>query len=170
MSSGSDRFPPYAFVPGLWPHPHSDPAGHRFAVECPARLDADWPSSPTFLRGIELFDAGYCWEAHEAWESMWHAAGRRGPVAEFLKALIQLAVVGVKVREGRPGGAKAHAARAAELFRSLDPTAFPGFDLAELIRRADALASLPPPIPPEPRRPVERVFAWMLAEVRSPAT
>ena len=170
MSSASDRFPPYAFVPGLWPHPHSDPAGHGFAVECPARLDADWPTSPTFLLGIELFDAGYSWEAHEAWEAMWHAAGRRGAVADFLKALIQLAVVGVKVREGRLDGATTHAARAAELLRSLDPARFPGFDLAELIRRADALAAAPPPVPPEPRRAVERVFGWKLAEVRSRAT
>jgi uncharacterized protein len=169
MSPGNDRFPPYAFVPGLWPHPHSDPAGHRFAVECPARLDADWPTSAAFLRGIELFDAGYCWEAHEAWEAMWHAAGRRGAIADFLKALIQLAVVGVKIREGRLDGAKTHAARAAELLRSLDPARFPGFDLAGLIRRADALAAEPPPVPPEPRRPVERVFEWPLSTFRSPA-
>jgi uncharacterized protein len=166
--SADDRFPPYAFVPGLWPHPHSDPAGHRFKVECPSQLDADWPTSRAFLRGIELFDAGYPWEAHEAWESLWHAAGRRGAVADFLKALIQFAVVGVKIREGRLDGAKTHAARAAELLRPLDPVA--GFDLAALIRHAEALAAQPPPVPPEPRQPVERVFEWKLAALRRPAT
>jgi hypothetical protein len=167
--SKDDRFPPYAFVPALWPHPHSDAGGHRFKVECPARLDADWASTPAFLRGIELFDRGYCWEAHEAWEGLWHAAGRRGPIADFLKALIQFAVVGVKVREGRLDGAKAHALRAAELLRPLDPSLFP-LDIAALVRRAEEIAAKPPATPPEPRQPVERVFDWELATVKSAAT
>jgi uncharacterized protein len=163
-----DQSPPYAFVPGLWPHPHSDPAGHRFIVECPPQLDADWPTRLPFLRGIELFDAGYYWEAHEAWEGLWNAAGRQGAVADFLKALIQFAVVGVKVREGRLDGAKTHAARAAELLRGPDPAA--GFDMAALIAHAEELAAEPPPMPPEPRRPVERVFGWDLAALRPKAT
>ena len=164
----SDRFPSYAFVPGLWPHPHSDPAGHRFRVECPPQLEADWPAGLPFRRGIELFDAGYYWEAHEVWEGLWNAAGRRGPVADFLKALIQFAVVGVKIREGRLDGAKTHAARAAELLRGPDTAA--GFDVAALVRRAEELAAQPPATPPEPRRPVERVFEWSLASFKSPAT
>jgi predicted metal-dependent hydrolase len=172
--SANDRFPPYAFVPGLWPHPHSDPAGHRFKVECPHALDADWPTSPAYLRGIELFDAGYYWEAHEAWEGLWHAAGRRGDVADFLKALIQFAVVGVKVREGRLDGARTHAARAAELLRAVDPELATGLDRDLLLKRALETAKEPPPTPSEPRRPVERVFAWDLPrdlpKIRSTAT
>jgi hypothetical protein len=168
LAPASDPFPPYAFVPGLWPHPHSDPAGHRYRVPCPPQLDADWPASRPFLRGIELFDAGYCWEAHEVWEALWNAAGRHGAVADFLKALIQFAVVGVKIREGRLDGAKTHAARAAELLRG--PDRVPGFDIAGLIGRAEEIAVLPPPTPPEPRCPVERVFEWKLAAFRSKAT
>ena len=44
------------------------------------------------------------WEAHEAWEELWHACGRMGPTADFLRGLIKLAAAGVKVREGRPRG------------------------------------------------------------------
>lgn len=29
---------------------------------------------PQFVRGVELFNAGHWWEAHEAWETVWHAA------------------------------------------------------------------------------------------------
>ena len=56
------------------------------------------------VEGIALFNAGYYWEAHEAWEGLWHAHGRDGPTADVLKGLIKLAAAGVKVREGRPHG------------------------------------------------------------------
>src|SRR5438132_6902310 len=114
--------PPYAYVPGRSPHPVSDPAGHSRgqAPQKPPPLDtARWSQSPTYLYGCDLFNHGYYWEAHEAWESLWHAAGRRGPVAILLKGLIKLAAAGVKIRQGRADGARSHAARARELFVEL---------------------------------------------------
>ena len=74
--------------------------------------------SPQFLRGVALFNAGYYWEAHEVWEGLWHAYGRRGVLADVIKALIKLAAAGVKVREGQEHGVRIHARRAAELFAS----------------------------------------------------
>lgn len=112
-------FPPYTYVPGHTPHPVSDPAGHLFGKE-PEQAELivdDWPRCRTYLRGIDLFNHGYYWEAHEVWESLWHAAGRTGPVADFLKGLIKLAAAGVKSLEGSGAGRTRHAARAAELFR-----------------------------------------------------
>lgn len=44
-----------------------------------------------YLRGIDLFNHGFYWESHEAWEAVWISAGRRGSVADFLKALIKVA-------------------------------------------------------------------------------
>jgi predicted metal-dependent hydrolase len=41
-------------------------------------------------RGIELFNAGQYWEAHEAWEEAW-TPDRRGPDSGFYKGLIQVA-------------------------------------------------------------------------------
>jgi predicted metal-dependent hydrolase len=116
-----EPFPPYAFVPGgRFPHPFSDPAGHSYNTprEHPAAPDPDnWRASRAFLRGVDLFNHGYYWEAHEAWEGLWKACGRRGVVADFLKGLIQLAAAGVKHREGVPQGVTIHARRAAELWR-----------------------------------------------------
>ncbi len=121
-------FPAYTYVPGRTPHPVSDPAGHMFG-EVPQRAELivdDWPRCRAYLRGIDLFNHGYYWEAHEDWESLWHAAGRTGSVADFLKGLIKLAAAGVKSLEGSAAGRTRHAARAAELFRhvatSLEPT------------------------------------------------
>ena len=78
--------------------------------------DESWWKSQ-FLRGVELFNAGYYWEAHEVWEELWHAEGRRGPTADVLKALIKLAAAGVKVREGRENGVRTHCRRAAASVR-----------------------------------------------------
>ena len=50
----------------------------------------------------DLLNHGFYWEAHEAWETLWHAAGRKGEIADFLKGLIKLAAAAVKAREGNP--------------------------------------------------------------------
>jgi hypothetical protein len=115
----SDRpLPPYSYVPGLTPHPVSDPRGHMHgaAHETPPALDpAAWQDSDAYLYAADLFNHGFYWEAHEAWESLWHAAGRQGPIAAWLKALIKLAAACVKAREGNPAGVARHARRAQEL-------------------------------------------------------
>ena len=41
-------------------------------------------------RGVELFNAGQYWEAHEAWEEAW-VPDRWGPDRGFYKGLIQVA-------------------------------------------------------------------------------
>ena len=103
--------PPYSYVPGMFPHPVSDPAGHMHGEE--VMLDAN----EAFAFGFDLFNHGYYWEAHEAWEQAWIAVGREGEVADLLKGLIKLAAAGVKAREGKPSGVRRHALRAEELFR-----------------------------------------------------
>jgi hypothetical protein len=117
----SRELPRYSYVPGQFPHPISDAAGHSFghASEVVTPLDeSNWQSNAAWLWAIDLFNQGFYWEAHEAWEVLWHAAGRRGPTADFLKGLIKLAAAGVKVREGKPEGVKLHTARAKQLLES----------------------------------------------------
>jgi uncharacterized protein len=112
--------PPYTYVPGRSPHPVSDPVGHMHgaAQDVPQRPDPEtWDRSAEYLRAVDLFNHGYYWEAHEAWEQLWMAAGRQGVVADFLKGLIKLAAAGVKVREGNAAGARRHVARARQLFQ-----------------------------------------------------
>jgi hypothetical protein len=130
MSDASSRprysaapLPPYSYVPGFTPHPVSDPRGHMHNAPHeapPARLDPiAWQPSETYRYAADLFNHGFYWEAHEAWESLWHAAGRRGPVAIWLKALIKLAAAAVKLREANAAGAQRHARRALELTAEL---------------------------------------------------
>ena len=171
-------FPPYAFIgEGRgYPHPRHDPAGHSHDAPelTPPRFDPErWWDSPTYLCGIDLFNYGYYWEAHEEWEGLWVAAGKRGPVSEFFKGLIKLAAAGVKVRQGQPAGVQRHGARAAEHFRGVGDSVvdegggvvvrFGGFALDDLVATAHEVAdpTVDWPTYPEDQRVIvfERVLA-----------
>ncbi|MCX7701865.1 MAG: DUF309 domain-containing protein [Gemmataceae bacterium] len=145
--------PPYTYVPGRTPHPVSDPRGHSFGNR---NEDAEPPPAVAgqavlngLLWGIDLFNHGYFWEAHEAWEGLWHAAGRRGATADLFKALIQLAVAGVKHYEGRDEGMRRHAARAKELLQPFAGSLVFGLRVTDLICMAESIAAAGwPPEPP----------------------
>ncbi|MDX1518761.1 MAG: DUF309 domain-containing protein [Gammaproteobacteria bacterium] len=100
----SDRpFPPYRYVPGQAPHPTRDPDGHSFnePVKQPGPFDASqWQNCEEYLYGIDLFNHGYWWEAHEALESVWVAAGRTTETGQFLQGLIQISVAQLKDHQG----------------------------------------------------------------------
>ena len=136
--------PAYTYVPGKSPHPRSDPAGHSFGAPEPHVESFDveqWEQSDNFLFGIDLFNAGYFWEAHEQWEAIWIAAGRTGIVADFFKGLIKLAAANVKGEEGNLVGVRRHGSRAFELFRIVNGqhTSMAGLELNELIQNAAQL-------------------------------
>jgi uncharacterized protein len=136
-------FPPYSYVPGQTPHPIRDPAGHMYCEEpeTPQLFVEEWWTCEEYLWGIDLFNHGYYWEAHEAWEGLWHAAGRTGRVADFLKGLIKLAAAGVKTREGSSlVGRQRHLLRAMELFdgvRERGHDRFMGLNLDTMATRLD---------------------------------
>jgi hypothetical protein len=128
--------PPYSYVPGHeHPHPVTDPGGHQFDAPRPAVLAFDQlgtePASrrqaiaallathPDWLHALDLFNGGFYWEAHEAWEHFWHQLGRTTAEARFVQGLIHLAAACVKIREGRPEGVKRHTKRAGELLGGL---------------------------------------------------
>jgi predicted metal-dependent hydrolase len=71
--------------------------------EAPAEPPEEWRDCRRFLRGIDLFNHGFGWEAHEAWESLWHRPTERAQ-AEILQALIQLAAASVQQSVGRCDG------------------------------------------------------------------
>lgn len=146
----SRSFPPYSYVPGKFPHPQSDPAGHSFghiAEKCEPLTTENAEGHAEYLWGIQLFNHGYYWEAHETWEQVWHACGRNGAAADYLKGLIKLAAAGVKTREGLPEGVTRHASRAAELFRqvrsslTVENDAPFGLPLRSLIQIAENIAT-----------------------------
>ena len=170
--SSAPRLPAYSYVPGgPWPHPNraKDALADRDQEPClPATtLSGDPAASPMFRRGVELFDAGYYWEAHEAWEVLWHAVGRRGPTADILRGLIKLAAAGIKVRERREPGVRTHTRRAADCFASARRQGGRhqlGLDLDLWIARALALAEDPPADPGPRNAPVTRVFAFRIGD------
>lgn len=136
-------FPAYAYYGAPQPHPLHDPAGHSHgtAPRRPDPLDPGrWQESEEYLHGIDLFNHGYYWEAHDAWEALWVAAGKRGAVSEFLKGLIKLTAAGVKARQGVPEGVRRHAENAEAHFReaarAFDADRCAGFSLAALAEYA----------------------------------
>ena len=102
-------FPSYAFLPGRSPHPTSDPKGHSYKRP-PEKTDLaapeDWRRCETYLYGVDLFNYGYCWEAHETWEFLWHKAGRGTEQGNFLQGLIQVAAGLLKLKVDQPAGAE----------------------------------------------------------------
>ncbi len=143
-------FPAYSYVPGKFPHPLSDPTGHSFghvAEKCEPLTTENASRHVEYRWGIQLFNHGYYWEAHETWEQVWHACGQKGPTADYLKGLIKLAAAGVKSREGRLEGVARHASRSAELFRGVrnsfgvDTAAPFGLPLESLVSIAEHVAN-----------------------------
>ncbi|RKZ12896.1 hypothetical protein DRQ50_11275 [bacterium] len=106
----TDRdLPAYRHVPGRTPHPTRDPEGHSYGMSedtLPDLNTADWRECDHYLYGIDLFNAGYWWEAHEALEGLWHAAGVGTPASHVLQAVIQCAAAHLKTFTDRPNGAR----------------------------------------------------------------
>lgn len=111
--------PAYRYVPGRTPHPVRDPRGHSFGK--PERVEVldpeRWPDCETYLFGVDLLNLGYWWEAHEALEGLWRAAGRESEPGRLLQGLIQVAAALLKHSMGSEGPARHLAALACEKLR-----------------------------------------------------
>lgn len=103
-------FPSYRHEPGKTPHPERDPSGHSYGLE-------NAPLSDDFDYAVDLFNAGYGWEAHVYFERLWQES--TDPAERlFLQALIQLSAASVKKREGNRVGERKLVAKALEKLRS----------------------------------------------------
>jgi predicted metal-dependent hydrolase len=86
------------------------------------------------VEGIEHFNAGRFWHAHESWESLWLRAA--GEEKEFLRGLIQLAAAYHHVQRGTTSGAARLFVSALErLARSAPGTLAIERDMAERMAR-----------------------------------
>lgn len=138
--AGEHPLPPYAFVPGgEHPHPTRDPAGH-------AHRAPPVPLASAFAWGVDLYNHGYFWEAHEAWEDPWRAAPPGSAEAELLRGLIQCAAACLKLRAGRREAAQRIGARArAHLQQASEGhAAARGLDLRRFVRRFAAWVEAEP--------------------------
>ncbi len=89
-------FPPYRFVPGRHPHPTASPRGHSYrGPDDPEPVVTFYPpeawfNSPDYLYGCDLYNHGYWWEAHEAWEGLWKTTPEGSAQRHFLQGIIQV--------------------------------------------------------------------------------
>ncbi|MBO0145357.1 DUF309 domain-containing protein [Agrobacterium sp. Ap1] len=159
-------FPRYAYLPGEGPHPVRDPGGHSYGV--PPVLVRASLDSEEFAWGQDLFNHGYYWEAHEAWEGLWQAAERGSQLRAFLKGLILLSAAGIKIREGKRTPAMRHAGRASALLRNLTPAPHGHFSSAigisprQLADLAEATAEAMPASRTTTKAQPEPVFDFVL--------
>ncbi len=64
-----------------------------------------------WVRGLELYQAGDHWHAHEAWEALWLRKKHSGEGA-FLRAAIQIAAAMVKAEQGNMAGVRKNLGKA----------------------------------------------------------
>ena len=144
-------FPPYAFLPGRDPHPTRDPRGHSYTGEAEPEgtyLPAsDWGENEEYLFGCDLYNAGYLWEAHEAWESIWHPSKHDELQADFLQGLIQCSAASLKIPMGQPEGllklSQQGTKRLEGVMKSVGPS-YMGLDLASFLAEFRAFAGSSP--------------------------
>lgn len=89
--------------------------------------------------GIELFNSGRYWHAHEAWENAW-TPDRKGPDSGFYKGLIQIAAGCLHYTRHNRRGAINKWRSGADYLRPYPPT-YKGVRLAPLIDAADAFVA-----------------------------
>lgn len=140
-------FPPYRYLPGAVgataPHPRA-PAGHSYHSDeeyLPSFTPDDWRSCAAYLYGIDLFNHGYWWEAHEALETVWLAAGQKETVCgRFVQGLIQLAGAQLKRFVGEARGAHSLTANGCEKLAQVEGI-YLGIEVAALIAEAQRCLS-----------------------------
>ena len=59
-------------------------------------LEQTWADNAEYLWGVDLYNNGFFWEAHEAWEGLWRAAPPESLPRCFLQGLIQCAAASLK--------------------------------------------------------------------------
>ena len=117
------KFPSYRFIPGKSPHPTRDPDGHSYKkpLEQLASFENNqWQSCNAYLYGIDLFNYGYWWEAHEALEVVWVAAGRQTKTGLFIQGLIQISAAHLKKFQGFNDVAKRMATEGLEKMKRIN--------------------------------------------------
>ena len=117
-----------------------DPGGHSYDPNPSLRRHADWRveewrTLDDWLWGVDLFNAFFFWEAHEAWEGLWAAKPRDTDPALLLQGLIQIAAALLKVHLRSLAGARSLAESGTDKLNSITTRApqLLGLDLARAL-------------------------------------
>jgi hypothetical protein len=135
-------FPPYAFVPGRFPHPEKEGGYMKGTPQCSPIQNGQESEHLDFLYALDLLNHGYFWESHVWFEAIWNAHGRVGVSADILKALIMIGAAGVKARLGQEAPAEGHLKRAQALLlpiAALDSKQWLGLNLKSLLINLETL-------------------------------
>jgi hypothetical protein len=125
--------PTVAFVPGR--------AGSKRPADGWLKVDARtlppdrWRENEAWLHGVDLWNAGFLWEAHEAWETIWRIP-YDAEQAEFLRGMIQCAAAGLKLAIGNGSSATNLARASLDRIGRIEPLAtgrFMGLDLRTFV-------------------------------------
>lgn len=101
--------PPYRYVPGVAPHPTAHPEGHSYGQ---AEVDAQyfppecWFEDEVYRAGVDLFNRGYYWEAHEMWEAVWRGCDKSSTQGLFVQGLIQISAALLRWHMGTERGTR----------------------------------------------------------------
>lgn len=161
--------PRYTHIPGSGtPHPYRDPRGHSYdrkPLQPKPLCETRWAENRSYLCGLDLFNLGFYWEAHDEWDRLFKMTTPDTLEGRFLKGLIKLAAAGMKVREESIHGVRRHAASAGEVFADIaaesDTDSYCGLNFTMLQFAADRAAQLAYPGDLQPGRPL-RVFPFLL--------
>jgi uncharacterized protein len=150
----SRELPSRAFVPGKTRRPERAESVTRESIGAER-----WRDDEDYLFGVDLYDAGFLWEAHEAWERVWRASADELQ-RTYLQGLIQCAAACLRLAMEEPGGAP-RLARAAgeklELVARRAPDRYMGLDVAAFARELAAFFAGAPTTPAGRPRIVLRV-------------
>jgi hypothetical protein len=93
------EFPSYRFIPGENSHPTENPLGHSYGKETPELTTFDpgqWRKNEQYLYGVDLYNHGYWWESHEAFEGLWRVTARGDIARDYLQGLIKISGAFIK--------------------------------------------------------------------------
>ena len=90
-------FPDQRHVPGQTQRPTVSPAFDAAEAAPIYTVDRQWCENASYLYGVDLYNAGFFWEAHEVWETVWARAAGNSCERLLLQGLIQLSNACLKV-------------------------------------------------------------------------
>jgi uncharacterized protein len=102
-------------------------------------------SQGDFRHGVDLFNHGFPWEAHETWEPLWLAAPRDRPERALLQGLIHAAAAAIKARAGAIGAARGLTDSACDYLSLAGSAILAASELASALRTWSNDPRLPPP-------------------------
>ena len=133
---GDLTLPAYRFVPGLHPHPTRSPEGHSYGQSDPDAhppwTPEQWPALGAYLRGVDLFNRWYFWEAHEAWEPLWRAQPPDSEPARVIQGLIGAAAALLKLHLREAKAARTLRRAASDRLNAFRGTVWMGLEVDRL--------------------------------------